>query len=69
MPLELERQGGKTHTAAVNNGGAITSSDGGLVVLSSIEQRRRWIRCLSACLEDRREADRITSPVEVLLRQ
>jgi hypothetical protein len=47
----------------------VTSSDGGLVVLSRIEQRRRWVRRLAGCFQDKRDADRVTFSAEVLLRQ
>jgi len=69
IQFELELQGGKSRAVVVRNDGAVTSSDGGLVVLSRIEQRRRWVRRLAGCFQDKRDADRITFSAEVLLRQ
>lgn len=69
IQFELELQDGKRRKVVVSNGGAVTSSDGGLVVLARIEQRRGWIKRLSGCFQDRRKPERITFPAEVLLRQ
>lgn len=67
--FEFELQGGKSRKVVVKNDGAVTSSDGGLLLLSRIEQRRGWISRLGDCFEDLRDQERITFPVEVLLRQ
>ncbi len=69
IQFELPLQGGKSRKIVVGNDGAVTSSDGGLAVLSRIEARRGWIGRLSGCFEDKRDPDRITFPVGVLLRQ
>ena len=69
IQFELELQGGRTRSVVVKNDGAVVSSDGGLVILSRIEQRRRWVRRLAGCFQDKRNAERTTFPVEVLLRQ
>ena len=60
IQFELALQDGKSRILVVINDGAVTSSDGGLAVLSRIEGRRGWIRRLAA---------RITFPLEVLLKQ
>ena len=67
--FELALQDGKSRKVVVKKDGAVTSSDGGLAVLSRIEQRRGWIRRLASCFEDKRKAERITFPVEVLVGQ
>ena len=69
IQFELELQDGRRRKVVVDNDGAVTSSDGGLVLLSLIEQSRRWIRRLAGCFEDTRKQEKITFPVEVLLRQ
>lgn len=69
IQFELELQDGKSRKVVVKNDGAVISSDGGLVLLSRIEQRRHWIRRLSGCFEDKRDPERITFPAEILLRQ
>jgi hypothetical protein len=69
IQFELALQDGKGRNIVVKNDGAVTSSDGGLLILSRIEQRRRWIRRLAACFQDRRQPGRTTFPVETLLRQ
>lgn len=69
IQFELALQSGKARKVVVRNDGAVTSSDGGLVILSRIEQRRRWVRRLATCFQDRREPGRTTFPVETLLRQ
>jgi hypothetical protein len=55
--FELALQDGKSRRVVVKNDGAVTSSDGGLAVLSRIEQRRGWIRRLASCFEDKRKAE------------
>jgi len=69
IQFELALQDGMSRNVVVKNDGAVTSSDGGLVILSRIEQRRRWIRRLATCFQDRRDPGRTTFPVETLLRQ
>lgn len=69
MPLELGLQGGKSRKVVVKNDGEVTSSDGGLVILGRIEQRRRWVSRLSTCFQDRRDPGRTTFPALTLLRQ
>ena len=69
IQFELQLQDGKSRKIVVKNDGAVVSSDGGLVILSRIEQRRGWIKRLSGCFQDQRDAQRITFPVETLLRQ
>ncbi len=58
IQFELPLQGGKSRKMVVVNDGAVTSSDGGLVVLSRIEARRGWIRRLAGCFQDNRDPDR-----------
>ena len=60
MPLELPLQGGRSRKMMVKNDGAVTSSDGSLT--------RCWLSPAD-CFQDKRNADRITFPTEVLLRQ
>ena len=69
IQFKLALQDGKSRNVVVKNDGAVTSSDGGLVILSRIEQRRRWMRSLATCFQDRRDPGRTTFPVETLLRQ
>jgi hypothetical protein len=69
IQFELELQGGKSRRIVIRNDGQIVSSDGGLVILSRIEQRRHWIKRLAECFQDKRDGDRITFEKETLLRQ
>ena len=69
IQFELALQDGRNRKVVVKNDGAVTSSDGGLAVLSRIEERRGWLRLLADCFEDKRDPKRISFPVEVLLRQ
>ena len=52
MPLELELQGCQKRKIVVKNDGTITSSDAGLLILSRIERRKKWIKRLAGCLTD-----------------
>ncbi len=67
--FELYLQDGRQRKLVIKNDGAVTSSDGGLIILSRIEQRKKWIQRLSECFQDMRKSSRITFSIEVLLKQ
>ena len=69
IQFDMALQDRRNRKVVVKNDGAVTSSDGGLAVLSRIEERRGWLRRLADCFEDKRDPKRISFPVEVLLRQ
>lgn len=69
IQFELELQGGQSRKIVVKNDGAITSSDAGLLILSRIERRKKWIKRLAGCLTDWRSPMLIRYSVEVLLKQ
>ena len=69
IQFELDLQGGRSRKIVVSNDGAISSSDAGLVVLSQIEKRRKWIGRLAGCFTDWRNQALATYPLESLLKQ
>ena len=69
IQFELDLQGGKSRKVVVKNDGAISSSDAGLVILSSIEDRRKWIKRLAGCFTDWRNQGLARYSLEGLLRQ
>ena len=69
IQFELGLQGEKSRKVVVGNDGAISSSDAGLVILSRIEKRRKWIKRLAGCFTDWRNQGLATYSLEGLLRQ
>ena len=69
IQFELGLQGGRSRKIVVRNDGAISSSDAGLVILSRIEKRRKWIKRLAGCFTDWRNQGLATYSLEGLLRQ
>ena len=67
--IELVPQGTKGRKVVVRNDGEITSSDGGLILLSQIERKRGFIKSLSGCCRDRRQSGKISFSVAELLSQ
>lgn len=62
LPLPgLSPVSGKTIAAKLDGG--LLSSDGGILVLREIEQRRRIADRLAACIQDPRSPDQITGSV------
>jgi len=67
--FEFSMQGPKGRKIVVRNDGEATSSDGGLLLLSEIEKQRHFIRAFTNCCVDHRNPERITFPLEELLKQ
>lgn len=66
---ELSFQGFGRRKVIVQNDAETTSSDGGLIILSAIEQRRRFIRRFASFFHDSRNVKIIQHPLESLLKQ
>jgi hypothetical protein len=68
-PQQLEFQGvGRRTVVAAFDGGTLTS-DGGLLLLSEVEQRRGILRQFAACFQDQRNPDYVEHRLEELIRQ
>lgn len=69
IQYELELQDGRSRKIVVKNDSAVNSSDAGLVILSRMEGRRKWIRRLATCFVDERNRRASKHSVMAMLRQ
>jgi hypothetical protein len=69
MQLEFSLQGPRGRKIVVKNDGDVASSDGGLVILRQIEQRRAFISRLASCCRDHRLKGKTNYSVFELLAQ
>src|SRR5271163_1956441 len=66
LPFELPAVGRKKVSVAFDGG--MLSSDVGVLLLRGVERRLGIASRLAACLNDRRDPDRIDHPIEEMLR-